>query len=404
MKKSLFTLLITIIGYNIALANIKFEENPDWSTILQKAKSENKLIFFNAFTTWCGYCKKMDNEVYTNKEVAAYYNDTFINVKYNMEAGEGLKLAMQYNVRSFPTSLYIDGNGKIVHKSLGFIEPEVFLENGKLAFNPELRSSGVRERALRMTTKDFLTFGVNAVQSGDREYEMIASEYLTAHDNVLADKNLLDIIMQTVDVLPNEKILTDLINNKEQVIKIGGYDPNELEIRLVGLSVSYAIAQSTDPNTGEQDLEKFNSILLKVIPEKAYFTSNYYKIEYHLRKDAADKAYEIYEKFLDSAVDKSSFNELSNMVIAFGASFPGEEQLKKSFGAIDNYPVKEVKNTDSFQKNLIRVLVYLKLHDEENFKLYATKILEDPNAPQELKNQIENTLEQIESGVELEEG
>lgn len=397
MKRISITICLLIMALQVFSSEIKFQENPKWESVLKKAKEENKLIFLNAFTTWCSFCKKMDAEVYTNDDVATYYNDKFINVKYNMEAGEGIMLAIKYNVRSYPASLYIDGDGNVVHKSLGFIESPVFLENGKVANNPDLRWSGVREKALKMSPKDFFEFGASAVKNGDQDYELIAREYLSKHPDVLSDKHLLDIIVQTVNVLPNDKMLKLLVNNKEQVIKVGGYDPSEFEIRLTGLAVSYAIEASTNAITGDQDLAKFNELLNAYIPEKAYFTSNYYTIEYYLRRNLEDEAYPIYAKFLENKDQKSSFNELSNMVIAFASNFPKEDQLQKSFSAIENYPIKEAKDTDNFQKNLVRVLVYLKLHDEANFKIYANKIIEDPNAPKELKSQLENTLDQIES-------
>ena len=52
----------------------------DWSAILAQAKAEDKLIFVDAYTTWCGPCKKMDRDVFPQMEVGSFYNAMFINV------------------------------------------------------------------------------------------------------------------------------------------------------------------------------------------------------------------------------------------------------------------------------------------------------------------------------------
>ena len=60
-----------------------------WSEALTKARTESKLIFVDAYTSWCGPCKLMSNKVFTDKKVGKFYNDNFINVKLDVEKGEG---------------------------------------------------------------------------------------------------------------------------------------------------------------------------------------------------------------------------------------------------------------------------------------------------------------------------
>lgn len=60
-------------------------EHSSWEDILKKAKEENKLIFIDAYTTWCGPCKMMARNVFTDAEVGTFFNQNFINVKLDME-------------------------------------------------------------------------------------------------------------------------------------------------------------------------------------------------------------------------------------------------------------------------------------------------------------------------------
>ncbi len=97
------------------------------------ASAQNKIIFMDAFTVWCGPCKVLSNTTFKDKSVGEFFNKNFINIKVDMEKGEGPQLAMKYGVRAYPTLLFIDKNGKQVHSVLGLIPAEVLLKEGRVA-------------------------------------------------------------------------------------------------------------------------------------------------------------------------------------------------------------------------------------------------------------------------------
>ena len=99
---------------------IQFVDLP-WAKVLEKAKKEKKIIFFDAYASWCGPCKMMQKNVFTRKDVGDYFNATFINVKKDMEIGEGPQLANRYPIEGYPTLFFVDGNGKLVTTHLGAI-------------------------------------------------------------------------------------------------------------------------------------------------------------------------------------------------------------------------------------------------------------------------------------------
>ncbi|MEO6685117.1 MAG: thioredoxin fold domain-containing protein [Dyadobacter sp.] len=111
-------------------AGIKFTEG-NWASILKKAKAEKKVIFLDAYTTWCGPCKLLQKNVFTKPEVGALFNQKFINVKVDMESGEGPKLAQKYPLEGYPTLFFIDGDGKIVKQVIGYQNPETLVNIGK---------------------------------------------------------------------------------------------------------------------------------------------------------------------------------------------------------------------------------------------------------------------------------
>ena len=56
---------------------------------LEQAKAQGKMVFMDCYTTWCGPCKMMTEEVFPQKEAGDFFNAHFVNVKFDMEKGEG---------------------------------------------------------------------------------------------------------------------------------------------------------------------------------------------------------------------------------------------------------------------------------------------------------------------------
>ena len=118
-------LLFSILGTRSLMFNISNEEllesptkvqffKSTFKASLEKAKSENKFVFIDFYTVWCGPCIEFHKNVLSNNEVAKYMNNTFVNTKYNLYKGEGIKLREIYNVNYVPRFLIIDTEGNIV--------------------------------------------------------------------------------------------------------------------------------------------------------------------------------------------------------------------------------------------------------------------------------------------------
>ena len=120
MKKLLFlSLLGVIISFPGIGQGISFEEG-DWNTVLTKAKKEQKLIYVDVYTTWCGPCKILATQIFPQKEAGDKYNKLFVNYRIDAEKGEGIALAKKYNVDGFPTHLFVDPvDGAVIYRDMG---------------------------------------------------------------------------------------------------------------------------------------------------------------------------------------------------------------------------------------------------------------------------------------------
>jgi thiol-disulfide isomerase/thioredoxin len=86
---------------------------------LEAAGKSGKHVFVDCYTTWCGPCKYMTATVFPRADVGDFFNRHFINVKFDMEAGDGPAIARRYNVRAYPTFMILRPDGTVQHKIVG---------------------------------------------------------------------------------------------------------------------------------------------------------------------------------------------------------------------------------------------------------------------------------------------
>ncbi len=136
---SITLVLLALVGlYSFTTLNKKTKSDEGiifhsgtWQQALDLAKKENKMIFLDAYASWCGPCKKMKRTTFADKSVADYYNKNFINVAIDMEKGEGPMLAERFSVEAYPTFVFIKPDGKVFGKTMGFHNVSEFLELGQ---------------------------------------------------------------------------------------------------------------------------------------------------------------------------------------------------------------------------------------------------------------------------------
>lgn len=92
---------------------------------LEKAKEiadkSDKIIFIDAYTSWCGPCKKMAATSFQDENVAELFNSKYINLKIDVENDpDGTEIIKMYKVQAYPTLLFINGRGKLVKSLVGF--------------------------------------------------------------------------------------------------------------------------------------------------------------------------------------------------------------------------------------------------------------------------------------------
>lgn len=108
MKKTIL-LFLSMSLFSMAFSQgINFFHG-SYEEAIQQAKSENKLLFMDCYTTWCGPCKMLQNNVFP-QDVGEFYNQNFICYKVDCKRGEGPTICSRFSVTAYPTMHFVDPN------------------------------------------------------------------------------------------------------------------------------------------------------------------------------------------------------------------------------------------------------------------------------------------------------
>lgn len=106
---------------------------PTFELGMKKAKAKNLPVMVDLYTDWCGWCKRLDQDVYTNREVKALAASDFVSIKLNPEKDK--RNGKLFKVTGYPTIIFTDPSGKELHPIVGYLPAERFLGEMKKALD-----------------------------------------------------------------------------------------------------------------------------------------------------------------------------------------------------------------------------------------------------------------------------
>jgi thiol-disulfide isomerase/thioredoxin len=197
---------------------IRFFEGT-WEAALAEAKRLDRIIFVDAYAVWCGPCKKMAAEVFTDEGVGNFYNRNFLNVKLDAEKGEGLAFREKYPIAAFPTLFYIDYTGEVVQQVKGAQSIEAFLELGKKALSQIDRSQQFEAAyAGGERNPEFIFNYVRALNKSGKPSTKIANDYLRTQQELTTPFNLRFILEAAVSA--DSRIFDLLIEHRKAIASL----------------------------------------------------------------------------------------------------------------------------------------------------------------------------------------
>ncbi|MBB6370630.1 thioredoxin family protein [Chryseobacterium shigense] len=364
MKKlALFSSIF--IGALAFAQGIKFEDS-NFSAILAKAKKENKLIFIDAYASWCGPCKLMVKNIFPLQTVGDFYNSHFINAKIDMEKGEGIGLAKKYNVKAFPTYLFINGDGEEVHRTLGYVEEKDFIQFAKDAEDPSKRLTALKQK----------------FENGEKDPEFLKNlAGLTIYNDSEFAGRVLDRYFQQKTAFDQEDVqmlLSGIQSTESPLYKV--FQSKKSEITKLFPEEKYA---RFDKNV------KINTAIKKSYnADSKSWNDNYFLTESQkfLTKDEAekilkrakasralkDKDVPTYEKLtleLYKDFSAASSEELNSLAWNFFENVSSKASLEKAV----SWAQESVKKDENYANTDTLANLYNKIGDKKNAKIWAEK-------------------------------
>lgn len=102
----------------------------------ERAGAEDKKIMIFVYTEWCGFCRRMDREVYSSDDIIEIFSDYYYPVRLNAESDKTVsfngdnyteaELALAFGVTSYPTAVFVDEAGDAFGSQPGFIKKDMF--------------------------------------------------------------------------------------------------------------------------------------------------------------------------------------------------------------------------------------------------------------------------------------
>lgn len=234
---------------------IQFEKK-SWKEVLQLSQELDKTVFVDVYTTWCGPCKKVAKTVFTQEKVGKFYNENFINAKIDGESKEGVKFVEKYNIKSYPTFLYLDKNGDVLYRFVGAKKAKDFI--GAISKIKIVSKYGGWEKmdSIYHSGKGNpnLFYDYYSIMSGKRK-----ENALNAFLKNLPEDELMDIEMK--DLITNTTIYDDVLMNKviDGLIPRCGVDKDYDFVMTFGIRIHLnKILKKAIKNGNE---ERFNQIM-----------------------------------------------------------------------------------------------------------------------------------------------
>ena len=353
MKNILFFFILLSISFSSAIAQdgVQFNKNASWKEILDKAASENKIIFLDAYTSWCGPCKKMTRDIFPQKAIGDLFNSKFVNVKMDMEKGEGVDIAEQYHIKAYPTLLFIASDGSLVHRSAGYHTVPQLLELAGVALSPGKSLSSMEKKYNEGNREaDFLRDYTKARwEAMDGSHAAIADEYLATQTDWESTDNMRFLFTFLGDT--DSKMFDHLLKNK------GRYEEMYGKPTVAG-RIQELIYNKIYDSKDNSALDQIDVLFAKAYPkEEAEMLSANFRLTYYRqagdRENYAKSAVSFFKKYKK----KASTDQLNDAAWTFYEVIENKKHLKKAVC----WAKESIKRESNYYNNDTLAALYYKL-------------------------------------------
>jgi thioredoxin-related protein len=295
-------LLLVYVGFLLPAAvfaqekGVHFEHALSLAEVKAKAKAENKYIFMDCFTTWCGPCRYMRTTIFPQEEMGNFFNDKFVSVEVQLDTtakdndhvkswyADAHAIMNEYSIRAFPTYLVFASDGRVLHRIVGSSTAKLFIDAVQESFDTT-KQYYTKLTQFENGRRDSSFLRRFAIQANDA-YDLalgkkVAKAYLAGQTNLFTPTAIDLIYLYTTH--SDDEYFGFLAKHTSEINKVSGAGKAEKKIRAIYLN------EGTGFRPDDKRVPDWNSIQQKIaatLPAEANEITMRIRINYYFyRKD-----------------------------------------------------------------------------------------------------------------------
>ncbi|MCR5819870.1 MAG: thioredoxin family protein [Bacteroidaceae bacterium] len=310
LQGMVWSMALMLLPLSATAQGIAFE--PEGTTLEQasvKAKAENKLIFLDCFTTWCGPCKMMSNQVFPQEIVGTYMNPRFVSIKIDMESAYGAPLAKKLQIQAYPTFVIFNADAKEIGRFLGGSKAEEFLQK----VQDKSRDDGSSELQARWDNGDrdpqFLMSYLNTLTATYKANDAnnVAEALLEDKETTFAADSTLRMVFFRNITNPFAKSFIYTAKHPENLMAATGEMPVKMKVQNVLNNYQRQVITENADGSVTLDQEKFDKFQA-LLKDLAVPNADHYRLSTLITLAEKKKDYNAYLGYIREYLSNSNLD------------------------------------------------------------------------------------------------
>lgn len=317
------TVILFLLSLQLGLraGGIEFFQG-SWEEAKAAAAATDKLIFVDAYASWCGPCKHMSATVFTDEAVGQFFNRHFINLKLDMEQEESADFRQYYSVSAFPTLFFLNDRGEAIQQIRGALDAQRFLAAARTALAhsepleelQEAYESGERDPAAVYRY-------VRALIRAGESHLRVANEYVRSQQDLSTEQNLRFLLLAATEA---DSRLFDLMTRHAAAIsQLVGTEAYTEQVVLAGEAT---VAKALE----YKSIDLLATAISKVeahAPARAAGFSAQARMRYAQASGDAKEYLKALKDYADKVLDSAQPEGLDEAAIKASEAFPNDDKV-----------------------------------------------------------------------------
>lgn len=336
---------------------------------VEAAKAENKKVFVHGFADWCHYCMYMIDSVYPDKEVADFFNTNFVSIRIDYEK-EGKEMNRTLKIHTFPTMLFYDSNGELLHRAAGRRYKQPFMELGREAMDPRRQMRTYKNKYDSLTaTPAEVQFYFRMQEMAGMDAQLLIDDYLKKQpDAEFTNTNNWRIIYDIIKD-PTLSVMQRILANKKEFEK--KYTADSINNKLINLYNKYLMdyVQRLDSAGFEAAKKHVRNIQGLDIGEKICAYADLNKLK--MKSDWVN-----YKTEGKKFVEKYAMDDFRRLIDVAQVYYDRFSSDKEALAQAEEWAARSVGMADLYKGNHLLASISVMLGKKEQALKYANRAVE----------------------------